>query len=605
MGKMTNGGGLRKLFSWRKKAAPEEPLCVAPVEETHRRATTDMPRSALKPRPVTDYELNGNTNVTRTPSPYQSQKRQASIEAWIRASPNLSAEGPLDQSRLSISSTRSGQSEAASGRPYTRRQSSRPARPLPGKTSPIMPGFGTSRSWAGGLDYPESQMPPRVEAACPEGETVPTTPPMQSSVQRSPASPCRPSIEKNAVLVASEEGFWHDAEESNVEDLTQVPSPPSIKRDRRRSSLMRARYSATPSQHSLDLLQGSLQGTPEVDNVPMFNFIPATPVAGSDDFGHRRKSSSISAVQVILEEPVEIADKQVEPKAGEEEDAESRDVVPEMPHIPQYTNHRSKGSYSSMSSGQTHSSESSMRSMPSLSSSASLASSAELDDALGAMLATIRSDKQALPIDPMSAEKARVDEELASWAALSLAARNPSQNSPARKLDFGEGIGLGFGTGWEAPTSQLVQRPSSTEPLQARRRDGHRDTPRSDSDKTPTVRQYSPVTPLTPHASKAESEDAWTAPTHHVPPHRGTGHVRQTSIASSTSSSDVHGDTDSDSIFSDMEDLQTVSISRVQHPTDSALMYASPITLHLGEKTPDQTETLISNDDHRHIGWAM
>ncbi len=661
----TSTSAFKGLFSWKRKGTSPSPD-LEQADDLYASASgksigrpisqhrySDGPiKSALKKSSANEVSNKSSERLRPTrPRRSPSSQQLEAIESWRRASYELAgAENISDQASSAEYSPGKGSGHDGSNavdqafrRPFARRTSSRPSPPIPNTTSPLSACFEGRQIWDNGKQYGSStghettfdyRQDPEIE-----DQDVwtprPSTPPRTSDAPRRslPKSPLRPTISRNdfdvvSPAMSSSEAFSHcpeDEEDGPWESDTR-PSGETNRRTRRQSrrcsTIANRRASALISLTSMAALNKALdsicaevqQSSPDSE-VPMFNFIPPTPVANSDDFGHRRisRAENVNA-SMILEDAVELKqesdsamDVELDP-TSEEEMEESRDVVPEMQtdsptlRFGKSSNpgHRTSRSISSEQS--SSSSSVSRTSMPSLSTSSSIDSIPDLDVALGMMIRSLSGglDCSTHDVDPMQDAKDSLAEELASWASL-----RQREVGVAQGVGSSMAIGLGFGTGWEASPQIVIteEMANTVQPLNTRRRDDWRiRSPPSDVDKTPVPFNWSPG------VDEQRSKESYQ---------KDMGdQSRRSSAASSIMSAGPGMDTDTDSNMSDMDDLHTASIAQISHGAAACLVFASPRTVELGS-TPQMSHAVhMSNHYQRQptyeengqdieIGWAV
>lgn len=657
----TSTSTFKGLFSWKRKGTSRSPE-LDHADDHHASINgkaIGRPQSQYKPSDGTmksalkksaDHDdrerSNGRPRPTRPNRSPSSQQLEA-IESWRRASYELStAEDTPDQSPCYESNRSEESSIQPTRRPFARRTSSRPSPPILSNASPISSHFESRQRRDnvipdGSLSGSENQFQHHFENQFEDVDVRnqrPSTPPPRTTASMSrvpPKSPMRATNSRSdSSMVLDDRPYSPNASWKSTDqdkDLSQgcvvvVPTGRTNRISRRQSSrcstISSRRGSALISLNSmaalnqaLDSICAEVQQSPNDSDVPMFNFIPPTPVANSDEFGHNRTSRTMDlGSPMILEDalelkqtPEDVSNVELELDPTLQDDLEeSRDAVPELNmdstafRFGKASNrgHITRGS---ISSEQSSSSSVSYPSMSSISTSSSTESIPDLEEALGSMIRSLSGclDDSSHDVDSMQATNAYLDKELASWASISHGVSGPVQGTGNDMA-----IGLGFGTGWEASpkiviTEQIV---NVVQPLNTRRRDDSQSrSPVKDIEKTPVAsnRSFNGCEQGIKQTPQEENEDQ----------------SRRSSATSSIMSAGMGCDTDTDSIMSDMDDLHTASIAQINGAA-SCLVFASPRTVELGSTPQMEYAAHLSSHYQRHppyendrpditIGWAM
>lgn len=360
------------------------------------------------------------------------------------------------------------------------------------------------------------------------------------------------------------------------------------------------------------------------DDLPMFRVIPATPVGGTDALEARPRSAGETEMAAIYKATPRKLDNAVEVTSNEPVRSDSMKGLAEsafpplaivkplvirsaQPKIALRSN-SSDGRLehdSSFSSGSAQSP--SLTSLTTASSSMSLSTLEDDEKVFQSILAGFddvhfdnNASHQARDLtDPLRQIKAELDEEIRSWSSMSLESHDDSPDGDF----YGQTMhGLGF----------EMHDDRSTTPI-------NRIQPLRTKTDVPSVAVHKPATP---------EDETTPRPDRHCagfPETTGLWQDRRISEASSKSSgmssfdsSDSMTDTDLDSLMSDIDDLQSASITVVASKTSA--MYASPRQVEFRDRfgyhdapeeevmEEDDSAARWENadeDDEAEIGWAM
>jgi hypothetical protein len=413
-----------------------------------------------------------------------------------------------------------------------------------------------------------------------------------------------------------------DGRAPNVEREVLTQGPTNLRRQP-----SRRRMKSSGSIASLMSITFGTDGTDPSngDDLPMFRVIPATPVGGTDAFEARPRSADETELAALFQATPRQLNHAVELESGfsasrnEITTGLAESAFPPLPAVkplalrnaPPKMSLRSSSSdgrlehETSFSSGSTQSP--SLTSLTTASSNMSLSTLEDDEKVFQSILAGFDDVRleDAISyhardhVDPLRQIKAELDEEIRSWSSMSLESHD---DGPDGSDFYGQAMhGLGFDMHHDRSTTPI----NRIQPL------------RSKTEVSAIVQQ--PATPedeVTPRPDRycsgfPETGKLWQD-------RRVSEISLNSSGMSSFDSNDSMTDTDLDSLMSDIDDLQSASITVVASKTSA--MYASPRQvdfrdqfsheqrLQEGVMEEDDSAARWENadeDDEVEIGWAM
>lgn len=360
------------------------------------------------------------------------------------------------------------------------------------------------------------------------------------------------------------------------------------------------------------------------EEIPMFRVIPATPIRNLEEFEAKKKAEEIErekgfqATPRMLEDAVDLdADKGISPSASTRSISTLEDspfpLEPKMPEIRPLVVNRSgseprivvnRSRLAELANG-SHSLPS-LTSMSTASSNSSLSTLGDADEALeGMMMSLNQTSRQPVLEDPLTLEKQLIDEQIRNWSSRSLASAVPDAEAYRKERRRSSVLGLGFEL--EDERSVTPTNLHHIIPLKTSGRDNYA---------TPILQQgeatFKPFQDTTPRATRRSFY-----------PHEAEQMDQATWDERRISGSTVSESIETDSVMSDIDDLEGASISVVASKFSG---WCSPRQVEFGDRPfekdcegdVEEVESEIqhteenegdrwddADEDEYDVGWAM